>query len=87
MTNMVSYRARTMQLLTYTAVIIRDPNLQPTYVVPPAAYAAAEKKKLDHPSTVDDIIDHVALYFEADILGAISTRLLITADYASLRHE
>jgi hypothetical protein len=42
-------------------------NLQPLRYFKPALYAGAEKKKLDRPSTMDDVADFVMEYIISDV--------------------
>ncbi|OCB86097.1 RdRP-domain-containing protein [Sanghuangporus baumii] len=55
-------------------------ELLPRTVYPPASYATAERKELDHPSTRDDVIDFIVDYINADNVGIIATNWLIIAD-------
>ncbi|KAI5120647.1 hypothetical protein M0805_007984 [Coniferiporia weirii] len=45
-----------------------------------ALYDAAKRKELDRPSTIDDVIDFIVDYMNADNIGIIATNWLIVAD-------
>ncbi|KAL5534416.1 hypothetical protein ACEPAG_878 [Sanghuangporus baumii] len=59
-------------------------ELIPRTLYPPASYATAERKELDHPSTRDDVIDFIVDYINADNVGIIATNWLIIADQSTL---
>ncbi|THH20540.1 hypothetical protein EW146_g829 [Bondarzewia mesenterica] len=56
------------------------PDLIPTQTYEPAAYNVAPKRKLDRPSTMDDVADFVADYINSDILGLVAITWLVIAD-------
>ncbi|KAH9944464.1 RNA dependent RNA polymerase-domain-containing protein [Epithele typhae] len=58
-------------------------DLLPQSSYPPATYAPADKKYVDHDSTMEDVAEFVAEYISSDTLGIIAITWLIIADQSS----
>ncbi|KAF9478036.1 RNA-dependent RNA polymerase [Pholiota conissans] len=56
------------------------PEFTPTKNHPPARYDPAPKKKVDHPSTMDDVADFVMEYIISDVVGMVAINWLLIAD-------
>ncbi|KAI0649133.1 RdRP-domain-containing protein [Trametes meyenii] len=50
-------------------LVIKDPTLLPTGCVEPASYVGVEPRRLDRPSTVDDICNFFVEYMQSDVVG------------------
>ncbi|KAH9898493.1 RdRP-domain-containing protein [Cubamyces lactineus] len=59
------------------------PNLIPPRTYDPASYEPAQKKLVDHDSTIADVADFVAEYIISDTLGIIAITWLIIADQST----
>ncbi|KZT74711.1 RdRP-domain-containing protein [Daedalea quercina L-15889] len=59
------------------------PELRPRRLHKPASYEPAERKLVDHDSTMEDVADFIAEYISSDTLGIIATNWLIIADQSS----
>ncbi|KAI1797790.1 RdRP-domain-containing protein [Ganoderma leucocontextum] len=55
-------------------------DMLPPRTYKPASYDPAQKKLVDHESTMEDVADFVAEYISSDTLGIIAITWLITAD-------
>ncbi|KAF5354905.1 hypothetical protein D9756_005520 [Leucocoprinus leucothites] len=55
-------------------------HLTPLRYFEPADYAAAERKKLNRPSTMKDVADFIMEYIVSDVIGIIATSWLVIAD-------
>ncbi|KAI0325538.1 RdRP-domain-containing protein [Cubamyces sp. BRFM 1775] len=61
-------------------LVIKDETLLPTHGVEPAEYVGVEPRKLDSPSTVDDICDFFLEYMQSDVVGLVADQHLKIAD-------
>ncbi|PCH36046.1 hypothetical protein WOLCODRAFT_91813 [Wolfiporia cocos MD-104 SS10] len=58
-------------------------TLIPPYTYEPAAYDSAQKKLVNHESTMEDVADFIAEYITSDTVGIIANRWRIIADQSS----
>ncbi|KAJ7225794.1 RNA-directed RNA polymerase 2 [Mycena pura] len=66
---------------TYNIIPLKlSPGFRPTISHDPANYAPAEKKLVDHPSTMRDVAEFVIEYINSDALGMVAINWLLIAD-------
>ncbi|OSD06554.1 RdRP-domain-containing protein [Trametes coccinea BRFM310] len=61
-------------------LVIKDPTLLPTIRADPAKYEGCKPRRLDRPSTVDDICDFFVEYMQSDVIGLLADLHLKIAD-------
>ncbi|KAI0671718.1 RdRP-domain-containing protein [Trametes maxima] len=65
-------------------LVIKDPTLLPIHCVKPASYEGVEPRRLDRPSTVDDICDFFVEYMQSDVVGLAADVHIKIADCMKL---
>ncbi|KAI9060668.1 RdRP-domain-containing protein [Trametes sanguinea] len=61
-------------------LVIKDETLLPTICAEPAKYEGCKPRRLDRPSTVDDICDFFIEYMQSDVVGLVADLHLRIAD-------
>ncbi|KAI0775229.1 RdRP-domain-containing protein [Trametes elegans] len=58
-------------------LVIKDQTLLPTSCTEPASYEGVEPRRLDRPSTIDDICDFFVEYMQSDVVGLVADQHLL----------
>ncbi|KAI0359884.1 hypothetical protein OH77DRAFT_1419222 [Trametes cingulata] len=61
-------------------LVIKDPTLLPVAQAEPASYVGVEPRRLDRPSTTEDICDFFVEYMQSDVVGLVADQHLKIAD-------